>query len=365
LDASPGDGVCADASSACSLRAAVEEANALVGHDLLSIPAGDYPLTFLDENGFPIGLAITERATMHGAGAGRTTVRGAAGIWSVLAVAVDARIENLTVADAEFLGIECLGISCHLRSVSLTRNGWAGVATVGARLRIEDSAIHENGFAVSPPFGGGILVLGSGEWGCDVPGYLHLTNSTVSRNGAGITTSYGCWQFNVIRIENSTIAANENWGVWLFTSANAFRNTIVANQVNGPDCTNTGGIYRGEVDSLGHNLDSDGTCGLADPTDLSAVEPMLGPLQDNGGPTPTHALLRGSPAIDAIPASECVYDDDGDPGTPEVPLTTDQRGVRRPQNGRCDIGAFERGCGLGAEVAILLPLLVVMRKRRI
>jgi hypothetical protein len=68
---------------------------------------------------------------------------------------------------------------------------------------------------------------------------------------------------------------------------------------------------------------------------------MLGPLQDNGGPTETHALLPGSPAIDAIPPAECTYDDDGDPGTPPVPLATDQRGVARPQGAGCDIGAFE------------------------
>jgi hypothetical protein len=119
----------------------------------------------------------------------------------------------------------------------------------------------------------------------------------------------------------------------------------------------------GLVESLGHNIDSDGSCGLTDPTDLSGVDPMLGPLQNNGGPTPTHALLAESPARDAIPVASCTYDDDGDPATSEVPLTTDQRSVRRPQNGRCDIGAFERGCGLGAEVAILLPLLGAVRRR--
>jgi hypothetical protein len=85
----------------------------------------------------------------------------------------------------------------------------------------------------------------------------------------------------------------------------------------------------------------DGTCNLTDPTDLPNTEPMLGPLQDNGGPTATHALLPGSPAIDAIPAAECTWDDDGDPETPEVPLRSDQRGAWRPQGVGCDIGAVE------------------------
>jgi hypothetical protein len=63
-------------------------------------------------------------------------------------------------------------------------------------------------------------------------------------------------------------------------------------------------------------------------------DPMLGPLQDNGGPTMTHALLPGSVAIDRIPPSLCV-DADGQP------LTEDQRGEPRPGRTMCDVGAFE------------------------
>lgn len=80
--------------------------------------------------------------------------------------------------------------------------------------------------------------------------------------------------------------------------------------------------------SLGHNLDSGSTCGFASPGDLSNTDPKLGPLQNNGGFTATHALLPGSPAIDA-----------GSPDCP--PLAIDQRGVARPQGPACDIGAYE------------------------
>ena len=59
----------------------------------------------------------------------------------------------------------------------------------------------------------------------------------------------------------------------------------------------------------------------------------LGPLQNNGGPTETHALLPGSDAIDQIPTFDCV-DAKGEP------LTTDQRGFPR-DDGMCDVGAFE------------------------
>ena len=106
-------------------------------------------------------------------------------------------------------------------------------------------------------------------------------------------------------------------------------NTIIANNLTGGDC---GGIA---PSSLGHNLDSDGTCSLSGPGDLSGVNPLLGPLQDNGGATFTIALLPGSPAIDAGNDLACP--------------ATDQRGFPRPRDGDgddievCDMGAYEFG----------------------
>ena len=85
----------------------------------------------------------------------------------------------------------------------------------------------------------------------------------------------------------------------------------------------------GSLTSEGYNLDSDGSCGFDQETDLSNADPNLEPLEDNGGPTLTRALQEGSPAVDAIPADACEVD-------------TDQRGVSRPQGEACDIGAFER-----------------------
>jgi cysteine-rich repeat protein len=67
---------------------------------------------------------------------------------------------------------------------------------------------------------------------------------------------------------------------------------------------------------------------------------MLGALADNGGPTVTHAIAATSPAFDAGDPAGCSRDDG-------ALLTTDQRGVTRPQFGRCDIGAFELACGNG------------------
>jgi hypothetical protein len=58
------------------------------------------------------------------------------------------------------------------------------------------------------------------------------------------------------------------------------------------------------------------------------IDPKLGAIADNGGPTRTHELLLGSPAIDAASTPDC--------------LPTDQRGVARPQGSACDMGSFER-----------------------
>ena len=89
--------------------------------------------------------------------------------------------------------------------------------------------------------------------------------------------------------------------------------------------------------SKGFNRIGDGNASTAfnKPGDQSLVMlPGLGPLASNGGPTQTHAVLKGSPAIDRVAISGC--------------LGTDQRGKRRPQNGdgkgtsRCDVGAFEK-----------------------
>jgi hypothetical protein len=107
--------------------------------------------------------------------------------------------------------------------------------------------------------------------------------------------------------------------------------------------------------SEGYNLVDDTSCNLTEPTDLVVANAMLGPLQNNGGPTETHDLLPGSPAIDA-----------GSVSCP--PPATDQRGVARPQGTACDIGAVEYLPEPGSSVMLvggigLLGLLYRQRTR--
>ncbi len=110
--------------------------------------------------------------------------------------------------------------------------------------------------------------------------------------------------------------------------------TLVKNTLIEGDCADT------PLDSNGYNIESPGdTCGFdqqGDRASVAEVELNLGPLQDNDGPTETHALESESVAIDKIPEEACV-DAAGEP------LTTDQRGQPRPEPGgsMCDVGAFE------------------------
>jgi hypothetical protein len=111
------------------------------------------------------------------------------------------------------------------------------------------------------------------------------------------------------------------------------QNSIIANASGGGNCSG-----RLTADD-GYNLSSDNTCNFNTQGDLNNTDPLLGPLQNNGGPTQTQALLSGSPAIDAGNLAGGCQDNKGNL------LTTDQRGQPRPDkedSGGCDIGAYER-----------------------
>ena len=116
---------------------------------------------------------------------------------------------------------------------------------------------------------------------------------------------------------SSTIASNRNGGIENRGTLE-LTNTIVARNKGAGDC-------RGRASATDHSLDSDGSCGAGT---LSATDPGLGALTENGGPTSTQALSAGSPAINAGDGSKCLADD--------------QRDFVRPP-GRCDIGAYQTG----------------------
>ncbi len=172
--------------------------------------------------------------------------------------------------------------------------------------------------------GGGILNGGT----------LTLTNSTVSGNESGLYAGGIYTPGGALILNNDTIYGNGDSGIvgGLFGSPPStvtVTNTLMANN-SGGNC------YGVTFNSYGHNLSDDTSCGFFGPGDQINTPPGLDPngLQNNGGPTETIALLPTSPAVNAVPLSSCTAVD----GTP---ISTDQRGIPRPQGSACDIGAYE------------------------
>jgi hypothetical protein len=200
--------------------------------------------------------------------------------------------------------------------------------------------------------GGNVASVGGGLY--NDFGTLTLTNSTVSGNAAS-GAGGGLFNQGTATLSNSTIrdnAATNGGGLYNEYGTAMLSNSIIASHSAGGDCRNY--TYPG-IHSDGYNLDSDQSCLLSASTDRPGVDPLLGPLQDNGRSTLTHALLPGSPAIDAIPwgTNGC--------GTT---LFRDQRWQARaqPAGGACDIGSYEVemvGQALGAWVTGFTPRTVV------
>ena len=163
-----------------------------------------------------------------------------------------------------------------------------------------------------------------------------LSNNSVSDNGGGLYNRTAAALLNVTFTTNSASGPETGGNIFVDgdTASLSVHNTIVANAGAGGNCFNN----LGTITSLGHNLESTNTCGFGATGDITNTNPLLGPLQDNGGPTWTHALLAGSPAINA-------GDNNGCP-------TTDQRGVARPQGTSCDIGSYERIFGGEADLTV-------------
>jgi hypothetical protein len=163
-------------------------------------------------------------------------------------------------------------------------------------------------------------------------GVVQLTDSTVSGNTPGHGIWFG-WETSVPynrphgigRITRSTVTNNGLQGVHGDADVNrvTIEGSIFANNA-GEDCASANLT----VTTRGFNLIETGCSGRQGrpDLDLTGVDPQLGPLQDNGGPTETHALLPGSPALGVVDrGAKC--------------REPDQRGVARVAP--CDIGAYE------------------------
>jgi CSLREA domain-containing protein len=371
-DVNPGNGQCVAAlppptPPKCTLRAAIMEANALAGADTISVPAGTYTLTIAgqgEDDGATGDLDVKEGLSIAGAGASSTII-DAKSIDRVFHVLDPARLTisgatvrngnpgngsgggirnsgTLTIARSTIANNSAEGIlnaqSGTLRidrSIIANNSDW-GIFNLGS-LRILASTIHDNAGGVrNHGVDGhltaiGITIRGNGGSGLTTTGpsaSATLNNSTISGHvGEGIHIQGP----QAVELTNVTISGNSAGGTSKSSSGTlTLKNTIVAN--------NPGGDCAGGVTASSYSLDSGATCGLSGAGDQSNTDPLLGPLANNGGPTRTHALLSGSPAIDT-----------GDPATPPGGcLPVDQRGSPRQDiadigtpGTQCDKGAFE------------------------
>ncbi len=205
---------------------------------------------------------------------------------------------------------------------------------------------------------------------------LTLVNSTVSgnsavSNGGGLDIRIGTTKLHNVTLANNTADSDgdndgDGGGAYIFSPDGTFiaTHSIIGGNIDSSSGGNQHPDCSGAPTGAGYNLIENTTgCTLAgDATgNITGLNPNLGPLQDNDGPTFTHALLAGSPAIDVGNPTGCL-----DPSG--LPLTTDQRGFVRPVDGdgnsvgRCDLGAYEFNSSGGSAPASNMIYLPIIQK---
>lgn len=249
------------------------------------------------------------------------------------------------------IGGDLLTITASTLSTNQTAGEGGGIGVINGDVSITDTTIAGNN--ATGGRGGGIGLLNNGMAGAAVIRSTTIFNNAASDSGGGIAAqNMGIDLLNVTVSGNNSGAAGG--GIAYDNTVDAIAKSIAFSTITsnvaaaggsnlsstGSPIDVTGTIFNdgviaavaGSLNSLGNNLDSGNTGGLTGPGDLVNTDPLLGPLQDNGGPVFTHALLSGSPAIDTGPANG---------------PATDARGIVRPIDGDAngtllfDIGAFE------------------------
>jgi hypothetical protein len=197
-------------------------------------------------------------------------------------------------------------------SQATSRGGGIGLATAPDLARVVNSTVTRNSVkATANPAGIGPVAVGYGGGIYLANSTLRLTNATVARNTANAT---------------GAIVGKSGGGVYASTATLELRGTILAANTafTGRDCA-------GLTTSLGYSLigSTAGCTVTPKPSDKTGKAAKLGTFGAHGGPTNTIPLLKGSPALNAIPKASCK-------------VKSDQRGVTRPKERKCEMGAWER-----------------------
>jgi hypothetical protein len=371
-DLKPGDGRCRTSAGTCTLRAAVQEANrrrqSFEKPWRILVPGGHYTLTRhgLDDTASRGDLDLRFHGEVVGAGASKTTIDGdlADRVFDMHAPMAQ-RVAHLTVTkglatDGPGGAIRTTGTDYSYVQYVYVSDSEAAASEAplsgygGGLAAIGPSIVTESTFQYNVAVNGGGVLWNAAESNLrfDTVANNHATgdgggvywrsednefqDDTISSNradghGGGIffATTAGWLTLDHLTIASNTTPTGMGGGVWreVYPNEETFHRlaigTIIARNGAGADCAGPGAL-----ESQGGNLDSDTSCGFGGDTDRPGVEPLLGPVAYNGGPTPTRELGVGSPAIDLIPCT----------GT-----SLDQRGAKRPFGDGCDSGAFEVG----------------------
>ncbi|MGZ4716729.1 MAG: choice-of-anchor Q domain-containing protein [Acidimicrobiales bacterium] len=354
-DAVPGDGVCATAAPArCTIRAAVQEANASTGPDTIDLASGaTYALTRsgAGEDGSATGdLDVSSSLVIHGNGStlngggfdsaiqtfgGSTAIdhlslTGVAGTDG--SAGIDSRSDDLNFSDGTitsgrdgFVDRGTGSVKIYRSTVfAATRSGWN---IAGSSVSVTDSTL--TGTTSSD------LSVGFEN---DSNGPVALLRSTISGRRIGIVAAGGRISVTTSTIANSTFASidarrstvtvvdstlSENqYGIFRDQGTVSLTNSIISSSIGGTCFGTIGPIVSG-----GWNLASNANCGLTGTGDVQGVATLLGALANNGGYTLTSLPSATSPALGT-----------GKPGC----SGKDQRGTVRPSGGACDKGAVER-----------------------
>jgi CSLREA domain-containing protein len=391
VDATPGDGLCLtdQVVPVCTLRAAVQETNALTGPDTITLWPGTYTLALagaFEDEAATGDLDITDDLTITGAGM-TTTVIDANSLDRALhqlggsLILSDLKIQNglanpgagllvdgvsimenygqATVSRVAFTGNRATsdasdgtGGGIHITDWSsadisysqfINNEGFFGGGAVsttnnGAVFSITDSTFESN----TSHFGGGALYSNgedSSVWNSTFTNNSADTGGAIHSNATSVTISNSTFVGNSAvnhgAIDSRVGLITVNYSTFYGNTASGFGDSLGSQPGQGGSLQVSNSIISGTdldncaaITDLGNNLSwpSGNNCPGTQADPLLDTPPLNTPA-DNGGSTKTIALMTGSPAIDA--------------GNVEFCPTADQRGVIRPQGAACDIGAYE------------------------